>query len=48
MKEIIEKIMGFIYKTTHISASIYHKLENLVPNQSLDNYVFLSFGRQFI
>ena len=32
--------MGVIYKTTVISAAIYYKLQNLVPNQSLDTYVF--------
>ena len=40
--------MRFIYKTTHISAFIYHKLQNMVPNQSLDNHVFLLFGWQII
>ena len=32
-----EKIMGCTYKTTHISASTYHKLQTLVPSQSLVN-----------
>ena len=28
---------GCTYKTTHISAATYHKLQTLVPNQSLVN-----------
>ena len=35
--------MGFIYRTAHTSASIYHNLQNLVPNQSLDNNVLFYY-----
>ena len=35
MRENGRKVMGCIFKTTRIAAAIYHKLQNLVPNQSL-------------
>ena len=43
MKENHRKNNGVYLQTTHISASIYHKLQNLAPNQSLDNYVFFYY-----
>ena len=37
------KSMGCIYKTTPISAAINYKFPNLVPNQSLDNFVLFCY-----
>ena len=39
MRENHRKKWGCIYKTTPISAAINYKFPNLVPNQSLDNFV---------
>ena len=38
-EKIVENYWGCFYKTTHILAAIYHKLQNMVPDQSLDNYL---------
>ena len=36
-KKNMETLVGCTYTTTHISAATYHKLQTLVPNQSLVN-----------
>ena len=38
-----ENQWGCIYKTTPISAAINYKFPNLVPNQSLDNFVLFCY-----
>ena len=44
-----KKKWGCIYKTTPISAAINYKFLNVVPDQSLDNFVlFCYFGKQII
>ena len=44
MREFRRKLNGGVpKKTTHISAATYHKLQTVVPNQSLANVLFMYF-----
>ena len=36
-RKLVEKLGGYSYKSTYMSTANYRRLQNLVPNSSLDN-----------
>ena len=41
MRENHKKILGVYPQVTHISAAIYHKLQNFARDQNLDIFLFI-------